>query len=270
MLPILSRDLSQLPDAKTAVEKELFPDEKRVVKKKLSREILEKLFFYDDKIDPKESDLKSHFWNPSTITECKNEQSELISNFINCILENLNKNKHPKEFEFFSSILDENQILKSVNLLEVKNNLDSIKLLIAKHLGEVYSDIEKSILRYCEKKALPLRFSNLIEITKMYGHRKNALTLIPTLTALELSRAVREFIDIGLIEAAIETEELFVKLKNNGVFSIDLINLHHRTALSNIRVFFETKGDINQKRRFEEKIKDEEFRVRELPQTIHI
>lgn len=214
-------------------------EKETIQQKQLSTEMLEKIFSECDK-SGKYSDLTSRYWKPSTITQCKNEQSECIRNLLMFIIKNLDKDINPEEMKVLKSYLENNDVLKSVNLLDVKNGLDSVKILIAKELWKLDRDLLYQLDEYSKTKKLPMRFNELTKIANIFRRIESAKSEENLTRSGELLEdAISDLIDNGMLNDAIDTLNIFDECFEKSKLDIETKEFLQSSLLSALKNIFQ-------------------------------
>ena len=150
---------------------------------KIPNAVLEHIFNFLDQYSAQEAAQVDKLWNVSVITAIKNEECNLLNNLFSVILEHIDKNKYPNEYEKINSIIEHNTLFDSISLLKIKNSLITTReALISQliHLSkEDLLELQKAIQssqspspRYFES-MMDLAYLEKVAIEDEYGHNSD-------------------------------------------------------------------------------------------------
>ena len=163
----LIKQLSSINFDKTSINNPSEED-KQIQLNTFPPELFMKIFSYLNQIGRQSAVQVNSLWKPLVIDQVKTEQNLLVNKFINFIIENLDKQKYLKEINECKSILENHAILKSKDLLELKNSLLDIR----NHLIYQLKHMELKELEDLKKKSFnqqaPIYFQELPGLASLY------------------------------------------------------------------------------------------------------
>lgn len=127
-------------------------------------DLLENIFSYLDSGVQESVAVVSQGWNKHIIKQASREQAQELKGLLEFVDTLKSKKASPNEISRYKINDEKNPILKSINLLQIKEKLSDVKELLLIELRELDKGDLNSLVTYFDRHNLPAGFKDFIEI----------------------------------------------------------------------------------------------------------
>lgn len=199
----------------------------------------------------------SKSWAQKTIVELSNRKTQKINNFIRLLTDKINKEKYSEVIIKLNSLINENLISKSTDLIEMKENILQIKEKIAKVLSDMDDDgiaerirtitIEIYMLKKTEA-SKTIEKNNESEIIEMNNEqetlkRENVLLLEIFRDFFTLAELYKKIFQNGIRSKLFEEEQIKELLRLGDIEKVN-------TMLASLKPVFKAQTYLDISQRF--------------------
>jgi lipopolysaccharide biosynthesis regulator YciM len=154
-------------------------------------------------------------WQAHVITKATSDQNLLVKSLINAIVTFLQvqeksapadqKQTYKDQILKMQSLHKSNNVLESINLIQIKNNLNSLRDVFIQNLNGVSEDDLKKLKTLLAKQKMPQFFANLIEVALVNKEIEKAIQQTdPNVKNFRLRELIQELSGYGEVDRTIE------------------------------------------------------------------
>ena len=172
-------------------DNKLLTQEQELIHQKLPLELFEKILSYLDPKDIQSTCLVSRFWRVLSINALKHKISSQIIQFVNFLGVNINQKSYPTQREELLKIIDENAILNSDNLGQIKSAALATREKTLNALKYLEDADLKNLETLATNEIKPVLFENIFNWAKIYQKFEKDIAQDNHFTAIPASHFFR-------------------------------------------------------------------------------
>ena len=185
-------------------------------------ELLDFILSHLDESNKQETVKVSKLWNERTIKTASEQENAKVGEGIQTLISKIDSKKYSDVIKNLNQLLNENPICHSESLIHLKENLDSVKVVIANELSQLEIPDLNKLKTEISQENIPQILKNIVDVAKVYkkiNHLSKEDISTRTRNAQKLSEYVVNLAQMGEINEAIKRAEILSDTEKSLVFA---------------------------------------------------